>query len=498
MRVDVVLDDIDLSAEAAAPPEVVDGGVLLRGERVWVASPVPVTRFYRHGWQSWSPTRWLDATRPVAPVTVPLLQTAGDDPAYALASRHGGSGLGAVDCGEDRVLLLGALGLGGRVEAAAGALEASSELDDAEWFAALGDEQVVFARYAALLGQRLGRRGGRVVRLWSTWASLGRDISEPLLGALVDEITSIPELDVDVLLVDDGWQRDVGDWQPNDAFPSGMAALAERISAGGFQPGLWLAPFLAGQWSPLAVDHPELLLLDDGGAPVVAARGWGGDAYALDVTAPGAVEAAAELVARAVGWGYRFLKLDFLYAAALPGRRHEDVHREVAYRRAVEALRAAAGDDTYLLGCGAPIIASLGVFDGLRVGPDVAPWWEHEAVTRHLHDLSLPATRHALTSALHRLWLSPLVDVDPDVVYLGPRGNALTARQRSWLLELARICGFCGTSELPGGFGSEERSAAATLFTPVSEVQRHDRYRFTVDGREVDFSAFAAAEPELL
>lgn len=498
MRVEVVLDDIDLAAEATAPPELVDGGVLLRGDRVRLAAPVPVTRFYRHGWQSWSPTRWLDATRPVAPVTVPLLQVAGDDPATALAARHGGSGVGAVDCGDDRVLLLGALGLGGRVEAAAGALEASSEVPGAEWFAALGDEQVVFARYAALLGQRLGRRGGRVVRLWSTWTSLGRDISEPLLHALVDEVTAIDELDVDILHVDDGWQRDIGDWQPGLGFPSGMAALAERISAGGFEPGLWLAPFLAGERSPLARDHPELLLRDDDGAPVRALRGWGGDVHALDLTVPGAVEVAADVVARAVAWGFRFLKLDFLYVGALPGRRSDDAHREVAYRRGLQALRAAAGDDIYLLGSGAPIIASLGVLDGLRVGPDVAPWWEHEAVTRHLHDLAQPATRYALTSSLHRLWLSPLVDVDPDVVYLGPRGNALSARQRAWLLDLARISGFCGTSELPAGFGGEERSAAAALFTPAADVQRHDRYRFSIDGREVDFSAFAAAEPELL
>jgi hypothetical protein len=42
-------------------------------------------------------------------------------------------------------------------------------------------------------------------------------------------------------------------------------------------------------------------------------------------------------------------------------------------RAGYDAIRRGAGDDTFLLGCGAPQGACIGVVDGMRIGPDVAP-----------------------------------------------------------------------------------------------------------------------------
>ena len=494
MRLALDLGGLVLSAEAVAPAEPVAGGVILRGDRVRLTAPVPVTRFYRHGWQSWSPTRWLDATRPVAHVPVPELRLAADDPVYALCERHGGSGVGAVDCGEGRVLLLGALGLGGRVEALTDALEAAAEGPPVEWFAALGTEQRVFARYAELLGDRLGRRTRPAPRMWSSWYSLYRDISEPRLRQVLDQLAGFA---IDVFQVDDGWQQAIGDWEANAEFPSGMEALAASVRNAGFEPGLWMAPFIAGEHSRLAREHPEFLIgADDGSGPAVAGYNWGGHYFGLDLTHPGAREYVGDLIDTAVGWGYGFLKLDFLFAAALPGRRHQSVPREAAYRRGAELVRRAAGEDTYLLACGAPVIASLGIFDGIRVGPDVAPWWEQLSVTRYLHDLAGASTRYAIATSLHRLWLQPVIDTDPDVAYFGSRGNCLTPRQREWLQALARIANFRATSNLPDALAPDERETLARFFTSTPRVRRLGRYRFDVDGREVDFTAVAAAEPD--
>jgi alpha-galactosidase len=73
-------------------------------------------------------------------------------------------------------------------------------------------------------------------------------------------------------------------------------------------------------------------------------------------------------------WGYQYLKLDFLYIGGLIGRRHNAVPREEAYRNDLRVIREAAGD-AYILACGAPILASLGLCDGIRIGPDVSPFW---------------------------------------------------------------------------------------------------------------------------
>src|SRR5439155_181416 len=72
-------------------------------------------------------------------------------------------------------------------------------------------------------------------------------------------------------------------------------------------------------------------------------------------------------------WGFDFFKVDFMYAGALSGRRHSDTSGVAAYREAVRLIREAIGPNATLLGCGAPILPSLGLYDAMRVSPDVGP-----------------------------------------------------------------------------------------------------------------------------
>ena len=68
--------------------------------------------------------------------------------------------------------------------------------------------------------------------------------------------------------------------------------------------------------------------------------------------------------------GFDYFKLDFVYAGAVAGRRHEDLTGVEAYRSGLALIRDAVGPDAYLLGCGAPILPSVGLVDAMRVGPD--------------------------------------------------------------------------------------------------------------------------------
>jgi len=94
------------------------------------------------------------------------------------------------------------------------------------------------------------------------------------------------------------------------------------------------------------------------------------DLVGLDLTHPGVREHLAEELARLRGLGIGYLKLDFLYGGAIPGRRHDDVSEVEAYRRGLALVRDAVGPDVYLLGCGAPILPSVGLVDAMRVSPD--------------------------------------------------------------------------------------------------------------------------------
>ena len=133
--------------------------------------------------------------------------------------------------------------------------------------------------------------------------------------------------------------------------------LADEIRQAGFTPGLWLAPFIVDPRSRLAHAHPDWILHGRFNRPVNAGFNlWGTVATALDLTRPEALDYACQVVDRAAhAWGYPYLKLDFLYAGALPGRRHDPslTHAQIL-RQGLQALRQAAGEKIYTTGLRLP------------------------------------------------------------------------------------------------------------------------------------------------
>lgn len=236
----------------------------------------------------------------------------------------------------------------------------------------------------------------------------------------------------DYVMVDDGHQSAIGDWlSTNDDFPSGMAALAADIRSAGFDAGIWLAPFLAEQGSQVAMEHPDWLLRDGRGRPVTALWNppWSlRPIRALDTSHPEVLDR-IEQVAAAIRheWGYRILKLDFLYAAALPGVRTVELTRAQAVRRGLEAVRAGAGEDAFLLGCGCPLGPAVGVVDGMRIGADVAPWWTNAVMRSVMADQHGISTRHAVRNTMTRTFMHQrLWSNDPDCLMVRDRDTRLT------------------------------------------------------------------------
>ncbi|MFF4473544.1 glycoside hydrolase family 36 protein [Streptomyces sp. NPDC001599] len=477
--------------EGDAPPRAVEGGLLLPPGRTAVLHGLGDALFYRHGHNSWSPCGWRRLSEAPLRIESAERRLTADDTVWDDPARHHSSAVAALEGPDGRVLLLGALGLDvPRLTADRDTLAGWYERDGAPWFLALGSEEEVFAAYARHLGDRLGRSDKRAGNVWCSWYAYYENITEEQLTKDVSALRGLP---FDVVQVDDGWERAVGDWEANDQFPSGMRALAERITDAGLRPGLWIAPFIVLPDSRTARQRPELLLRDRRGEPVVAGHNWGAGYWALDLTLPAAQEHLRETIHRVVReWGFTYLKLDFVGAGAVSGVRFADVGREEAYRTGLSIVREAAGPDAYLLGSGAPLLPSLGLVDAIRSGPDVAPMWEHYAT----QDPSDALARNAVVNTVHRLWQSPLLEVDPDVVYFRSRLNLLSDQQQGLLRDLADVCGFRAVSDPPGWLRPEELRAMETYLTGRPEVRRLGRYRFALDGREVDFGAAVAPGDE--
>ncbi|MFT4234055.1 MAG: alpha-galactosidase [Microbacterium sp.] len=464
------------------------GWAVLPGGPVALLHSFGVTEFYRHGWNSWSPTGWrrLDE-RPLRVEDNPQRLLTADDAATDSPHEHAGSAIGALTGPDGHVLLLGALGLGSpRVTATTSALTGTVDDDEADagWFLAYGEEAEVFSSYADRLAQHLGSRRSQAGAVWCSWYSCYDDVSQERIARIVDGLRSMP---FDVVQIDDGWERSVGDWEANERFPDGMAAMAERIRSAGFRPGLWLAPLIALPDSSFARERPDLLVHDEAGAPIPSGYNWGGPYYSLDTTQPEVQTHLRELFTRIVGWGYTYLKLDFMYAGAIEGHRSSAVHRERAYRDALALIRETVGDEVYLLGCGVPILPSVGLLDGARVGPDVAAFWDN---LERPGDPSGPGAKNALVASLNRFWLGRLFQADPDVAYARSRRSLLDDAQRAILRDLAAVLGFKSTSDPVAWLDEHEADEFARWLRLSETVRRTGRYTFEIDGRAVDFEPF--------
>ncbi len=447
--------------------------------------PTAPKQFFRHGWQSWTLTTWLDPSEPPFPISAPKFRAKDEDPVYAFAKNHVSAWVGAVELGDDDVLLVGALDLSGRVELDGTTLKASYEdTHESNWLIIRGKEDDVFARYVLLLENKFGKtRYEKAPRVWCSWYSLYKWINEHVILNALHALGSLP---FDVFQIDDGWQITHGDWEPTKKFPSGMAALADKIKATGRTAGLWLAPFMVTRLSSIYRDHPDWLLRDEHGKPVPVGITWEGVPFALDITHPEVLDWIDKLIRKVRSWGYSYLKLDFLYAGAIPGKRYQDIPREVAYRNAFKVMREAAGD-AYILACGAPIMPTLGLCDGIRVGPDVSPYWLNKPLSIWLNNPNDTSTQNSIRTSFHRLWLKSIVNIDPDVMFFRSKHNALNPQEKQLLIDLGILTGFKATSDLPQWMNHQDAESLRSFLETDFSVEKISRYKFQLNGREIDF-----------
>ncbi|WP_314149344.1 alpha-galactosidase [uncultured Leifsonia sp.] len=478
---------VRIPANVAGEPRPVPAGHIVPAGPIALLHPFGDTEFYRHGWNSWSPSGWARTDGDTIGIKdSPRRLLTADDAANETPHAHSGSAVGAVTGSDGDVLLLGALGLGSaRVGADRNVLWGGAEEHTAEWFVGYGPEAEVFASYADLLSERLGRRALRAGAVWSSWYSFFEDIDEDLVARTVRDLRGYP---FDVVQLDDGWEPIVGDWEAGPDFPSGMAATARTIADAGFRPGLWLAPMIALPGSTIARTRPDLLVQDEDGRPLVSGYNWGSHYYSLDTTQAEVKDHLRDVFERVVGWGFRYLKLDFMYAGAITGVRSREVHRETAYREAVEHIRSVVGDSVYLLGCGVPMIPSVGVFDGARVGPDVGAFWDN---AERVGDPSGVGARNSIVASINRVWMKRLYEVDPDVVYFRSARNLLSDAERQALRDTAAILEFRSTSDPLAWLTPDERDELRAYIEETAVIEQTGRYAFRINGREVDLAPIA-------
>ncbi len=412
-------------------------------EAFWLTlGPVPATAILQQGYQSWSFAGAL-----VPPATVP--RDADGAPSF-LAARSGDAGnevAGAssgmvVALGPGRAVVLGALaaehattglaatGADGNVTlevvygAAREVLPAAGGATTTEplWIGTASEAQAALSAYAEALAASLAAAGARQPRRppggWFTWNERFAAIDEEFVKANASVVArELAPRGLPLVEIDDGWARAWGDWRENERFPSGLPALAAELAPRGLTLGVWLAPFLVDVDSEVARSaDPSLFLRGANGAPLRHVPSGGARSYyVLDGTQPAAMRIPADAIRRLRDGGFRFFKLDFLYAGAIAGGRADAAATGVeALRRGLAVLREAMGEDSVFNACGAPVFPVLGLADSLRVGPDTA----FERTPLGWPIVAAAARGHAARAFLALPAAGPIVWPDADQVQL--------------------------------------------------------------------------------
>ncbi len=238
--------------------------------------------------------------------------------------------------------------------------------------------------------------------VYCTWYHAGASNAEAIRENAQFAETHLEPYGFSVVQIDDGWQageklegprKNFTTHRMNGPYPDGMKPTADALKELGLVPGIWFMPF-AGTWDdPYFADKQDLFAIRDGKPYVVR---WGGTCF--DLTNPKTLAYVRDIAHRiGVDWGYRYFKLDGLWTGLATGMcyvntgfkddelgsavLHNPAKTHVeAYRDGLKAVREAAGEDVFILGCNMAqnmrvMGASFGLVEAMRVGPDNGRDW---------------------------------------------------------------------------------------------------------------------------
>jgi alpha-galactosidase len=223
---------------------------------------------------------------------------------------------------------------------------------------------------------------------WCSWYCFGpRVTAQQVLDNLDFIAKNTPGLRY--VQIDDGYQSAMGDWlDTGTAFGGNVQGVLKQIRERGFEPAIWVAPFVAEEKSQVFQQHPDWFVKDSDGKPLRSDRvtfgGWRrGPWYVLDGTHP-EVQQHFEKIFRVMkrDWGCTYFKLDANFWGAIHGGRFHDPRatRIEAYRRGMKAILRGV-ENSFVLGCNHPIWPSLGLIHGSRSSNDIKRTWERIETT---------------------------------------------------------------------------------------------------------------------
>lgn len=230
------------------------------------------------------------------------------------------------------------------------------------------------SRYAPLVAEYNNARPLKDVPVgWCSWSCYYRNVDDKKISNCVEDTLSIKG--TNLFQIDDGWQFDgtfPGDWFiDTDKFPNGLEENIKKCNDAGVTFGLWLSPFLVHEGSRYYESVKHLVRTD----LVAGCSSPSKIIRPFDLDSPEFYEK----LYKTYHWlshdlGVKYYKLDFLifgYFSFNSTISFKSDYKAALFRKVINTIREAVGDDAIMLSCGSPITECAGIFDAQRESRDI-------------------------------------------------------------------------------------------------------------------------------
>ena len=326
---------------------------------------------------------------------------------------------------------------------------------------------------------------------WESWYNHYADINDKLI---LEDLKKLKETKNIITLgnyssrifqIDDGWEKALGNWETNTArFSEDFSSITKEIEEAGFIPGLWIAPFIIDSRSKTAQLHNEWLLRDEKGRLVPAGYNplWGkhGTFYCLDLSRDDVMAYLDSLMEKLINkWGFRYIKLDFLYAGMLWGNYSQKTASYKIYARALSILTSRKktnnGRPVAYLGCGCPFELSFKNLPLSRIGCDTFENWKNPLMRFICWNGRNEAYLNVKDTLGHVLWNNTIFINDPDVIFIREENCTLSENQKMLIAAVNSLFGSqLMYSDDPGKAGEAERETTSKILSFIKKYENEE------------------------
>lgn len=217
---------------------------------------------------------------------------------------------------------------------------------------------------------------------WNSWDYYLDKVTAEDIFENIDALSRLPFAhQLDYIVIDDGWQKNWGEWTENEKFACGLKAVADRIREKGFVPGLWMAPVGVREDAAILEEHPDWLCRDAEGELLKELR-----LYYIDPTHPRARAFILDNYRYQYKAGFRLFKMDYIAPLLQAKSFHDPAATPYGVIAGlIEEVKACTGPDAVVLGCSVPLECGADIVPSMRLGLDIHNHFSHvKAISRSI------------------------------------------------------------------------------------------------------------------